>query len=92
MTEADIKIAVLEERLEGAKEALSLQALEYQRRLDALNGEAERLRQMQSTYLPRESYEIAHRELVNKIEIVQKICFIGIGVAIAVEFLLSFLK
>jgi hypothetical protein len=51
--------------------ATKLQAKEYERRLDGLNGEAGRLSQMQSTYLPREVYEINHKELCNKVESLQ---------------------
>ena len=36
--------------------ALELQAAENERRLSALNGEAERLRKMQAEYVPRETY------------------------------------
>jgi hypothetical protein len=44
-------------RLDAQDRALGLQAKEYSRRLDLLNGEAERLRQMQMTYVSRELYE-----------------------------------
>ncbi len=56
-----------EERFDSNKVALKIQAAEYERRLDFLNGEAERLRQMQSTYLPREVYEVKVDDLMNKI-------------------------
>ena len=36
--------------------ALELQATEIERRLTALNGEADRLRRMQAEYVPRETY------------------------------------
>ena len=45
------------ERIEHRDIALKLSADEYHRRLDMLNGEADRLHQMQLTYLPRETYE-----------------------------------
>jgi len=44
-------------RLDAQEKALMLQAAEYERRLKYLNGEAERLRQMQATYVPREVYD-----------------------------------
>jgi len=57
----DTRIDALEKlfntRLEAQDSARELQATEYARRLDILNGEAERLRQMQATYVPRELYE-----------------------------------
>ena len=56
-----------EERFEAYQTSLSLQAKEYERRLNALNGEAERLRSMQMTYVTKELYELNHKELSNKI-------------------------
>ncbi len=86
------KIARLQEQLQGAKDALALQAREYERRLDILNNEADRLRDIQATYLPRELYEAGHRELTTKIESLQKMVFIGLGIILAVEALLRFIK
>ena len=40
-----------------SSEALHLQAGEYNRRLEILNGEAERLHRMQLSYVSRETYE-----------------------------------
>jgi len=57
----DTKLEALERfltsRMDGQDRALSLQAAEYERRLKILNGEADRLRQMQATYVPRELYD-----------------------------------
>jgi len=51
------------ERHTANKLALDLQAREYERRLEALNGEAERLRNMQVQFLPREVYESHYKSL-----------------------------
>lgn len=63
----DIKVVILEttvhERLAAITEARILQAREYERRLENLNGEAERLRQIQASYLPREVWEQALLEI-----------------------------
>jgi hypothetical protein len=77
----ETEISILKERIEGMKGALTLQTSEYQRRLDLLNGEAERLRQMQETYLPRETYESKHELLDIKIQNVQKFQWIAVGIA-----------
>ena len=45
---------VTHERVQGTNRALDLQTAEVSRRLDLLNGEAERLRIIQATYVPRE--------------------------------------
>ncbi len=69
------KISALEklmnEKFDSADDARILQAKEYERRLTALNHEADQLKSMQSTYLPRESYDIAHKELNKKVDILQ---------------------
>ena len=43
--------------------ALRLQAKEYERRLDGLNGEADRLKAMQATYVPADIYGVRHAVL-----------------------------
>ena len=53
----EAKLHALRTRMDGQDRALDLQSKEYARRLDLLNGEADRLRQMQMTYVPRELYE-----------------------------------
>jgi len=77
-TELKIGIAVLRKereamqreidlRFEALNTAIALQASEYARRLDLLNGEADRLREMQKTYVGRETYESEQKELRNYI-------------------------
>jgi len=50
-------VAVLTERIRGMEKATTLQAAEYERRLDFLNGEASQLKAMQERYVPRETYD-----------------------------------
>jgi len=67
-----IKLAVLEERIKNSEKSLELQAKEYERRLENLNNEAERLArataEMKVTYLSKESYEANHLLLDSKTE------------------------
>ena len=56
------------EKFRSLSEALQLQAKEYKRRLDDLNGEAGRLRSMQSEYIPREVFDRTVTELRREIE------------------------
>jgi uncharacterized secreted protein with C-terminal beta-propeller domain len=51
-------------QFEAQREASRLERAELARRLDILNGEAERLRQMQATYVPRETYEQQQHVLI----------------------------
>jgi hypothetical protein len=60
---------LLEERLTGRDKALELQAKEYERRLDALNGEAGKLHNMQEQYISREVFERTVTSLQDKIYI-----------------------
>lgn len=59
MTELDleVKFARLEERIVAADKALNVATQELHRRLEMLNGEASRLREMQASYIPRETYD-----------------------------------
>jgi len=64
----EVAIARIQEQLLAREGALVLQTEEIHRRLNELNGEAERLRQMQATYMPRETYEVQRKDLEQKIE------------------------
>jgi|SRR5580692_2498289 hypothetical protein len=60
---------LLSQRIQGMEQARKLQAKEYKRRLKILNGEAERLRGIQATYVPREVYGKDMQDLLDKIQI-----------------------
>jgi len=90
--ELKTRIAVLEAVIASNEKTLKLQAREYSRRLADLNGEAERLRQMQETYVPKSVYDIQHQILIEKIETNQKMLYIGIGILLALQVVLSFIK
>jgi hypothetical protein len=59
LSEEDVKVSMarLEERIRAAADALNVAQSELHRRLEMLNGEAARLREMQATYIPRETYD-----------------------------------
>ena len=71
--------------------ALVIQSTETERRLNLLNGEAERLKSIQSTYLPREVFEANYKELSIKIELLQRIVYIGIGGVLVLQIILRFM-
>lgn len=60
---------VVKEKFCALEKALQLQATEYKRRLKELNGEAGRLRSMQTNYIPREVFEKEVEILKRDIEI-----------------------
>lgn len=75
----DNEVAKLKERIDSLRrelilrsetqdKALQIQAREYERRLETLNHEASQLKAMQSTYVPRETYEMSQREVLAKYE------------------------
>lgn len=80
----------LYEIIELRDKATQLQAVEYSRRLDALNHEAEQLKRMHSTYLPREIYDANHRGLESKIDNIQRLVYVGLGIVLGIQFLLKF--
>ena len=57
MSELEALKELVMEKFRAIAEALGKQALEYERRLSALNHEAAQLKDMQATYMPRELYE-----------------------------------
>lgn len=64
LNEALRDIAVLKERFIGRSDALSLQALEYERRLDELNHAHAQSVLDKAQFLQRDTYEKSERELI----------------------------
>ncbi len=52
----------------NVSKANDLYVVEIARRLEMLNGEADKLNKMQTSYLPREVYEQNHKYVTNDIE------------------------
>lgn len=83
---------------EALATALELQAKEYERRLDLLNHEAQQLKDMQATYVPRELFDTTIKELNKEISALkqykdnamgkQSILTVVISVIISLGFLL----
>ena len=85
METLDKKIAVLEEQVKSSKIGLELQAKEYERRLEILNHESERLKEMQSTYVRKESYEKDIEAVNVKISTLSKFIWVAVGIFTAIE-------
>lgn len=73
------------------EKALELQAKEYDRRLEHLNGEATKLTRMQATYIPREVYEANKKENDDKIAALQRVVYIATGAIIVLEVLMKYI-
>jgi hypothetical protein len=82
---------VLSVQLIQSREALALQAREYERRLHDLNGEADRLREMQGQFVKKDVYELGHREVTTRQEWLLKIVYLGLGALMMIEFALKYL-
>jgi DNA-directed RNA polymerase len=78
--------------LDSLEEATNLQAKEYARRLDFLNGEAERLREMQATYVTREMWETNHKAIEVKIDTTTKFMYMALGALLIIEVALRYLS
>jgi DNA repair exonuclease SbcCD ATPase subunit len=65
------QIHSIHRELELKEIALSKQATEYERRLEALNGEAARLRGMQQEYIPREVFDRTLESLRTRIAAIE---------------------
>ena len=59
---------IVDKRFESLDVALKLQAKEYERRLLDLNGEAARIRDIQLSSVPRETYQIKHEKLESEVK------------------------
>ena len=75
----ELEVQHIREVLKLKEDAVKLQAAEYHRRLDDLNHEAERLKSMQGTYLPRELYESRHREIDIRLSLVERNVWLATG-------------
>ena len=69
----------MDERRQSDREALSLQAREYERRLDGLNNEHGRIEKAASLFVTREKFDAAVDEL-------KRLVYIGVGALLAIQF------
>jgi hypothetical protein len=70
--------------------ARELQAKEYERRLEILNHEAGKLQVMKDTFITKEMYYQAHENLLQQVATVQKMSWVGVGIILALQFILRF--
>ena len=94
---------LLEEKLKATDKALTVQAVEYQRRLMELNHAAERLSAMQERFVNADLYRAEHKSLGDlhrsdidrldrEIQIIQKMVWIGVGILATLQFGLHYIK
>ena len=83
--ELDKQVAVLSERLDGMKIALSLAHAEYERRLSEMNRFREEHVMDAATYLPRSEWNLGHESVQRRMAFIEKMFWTGAGVLIAVS-------
>jgi len=86
-----VEITHLRELMNRSEAALALQAKEYERRLSSLNHEAEQLKAMQATYMPREVADSSFNELRARMTSVERNMWKAIGGLIAAWALFRYL-
>jgi hypothetical protein len=73
----DMRLAAIDGRLTERRTAdiaaLTLQAREYERRLETLNHAHEQAREKERDFLPREAYDAAHQNLMRRVEAVEAV-------------------
>ena len=82
----------VEEKFKALEKATDLADANLKIRLDNLNEWRGQNRDERACYLTRSEYEAKHLLLEQKIESVQKMLYIGLGIFLVVEVLLRFVK
>lgn len=78
-----------EERRVDVSESLKLQAREYERRLGELNHAHSMAEKKNQEYISREVFYAAIREATLKIEALQRIVYIGLGILMAAQLVVT---
>lgn len=70
-TKLQVAVARLEEQISATGKALSLQADKYDRQLDLLKSEVDRLARMQEMYVPKGEYQIEYKTATERIRVLE---------------------
>lgn len=70
---------IVREHERSTQQALEVAAKEYERRLDALNHEYSRIREIQVSCVSREVYDMRHDELERRLASIEKLVYVGVG-------------
>lgn len=77
-------------QIKDVKSSIGVAYASMEKRLEGMNEFRDTLRDQASKFITREEYEAKHRQLDDKISTVQKIVWVGIGITLALQFLLRF--
>lgn len=80
----DVRFLAVESAVQKAEAATD-------KRFESVNEMRAMVTDSASKFMPRAEYETAHRSIVEKIEALQKMLWVGFGVVLALQFLVSIL-
>lgn len=83
---------ICNEKMCAQKEALSLARESLEKRLEHMNEFRSQLSEQSITFMTKDIYEARHKELTSKIESIEKIVYIGMGMCAVIELMLRFIK
>jgi predicted neutral ceramidase superfamily lipid hydrolase len=78
----DVRFASIAQAVEKAEAAA-------EKRFESINEMRGMVTDAASKYMPRTEYETAHKAIVEKVEGLQKMLWVGLGVILALQFLVS---
>ena len=96
MDETEHLREMVNEKFKAVDGLLALAKQEVERRLDLLNHQAEQLKDMQATYVPREVYDRRHMEIEARLANLEKLIWKAIGgvtvLGTVIQILLHYIK
>ena len=85
-SDVDKRMAVLEERIEGMKNALALAHAEYERRLAEMNRFREERDMDTTTYPTRREWELGQESVLRRMAFLEKTIWVGLGALAVLAF------
>ena len=80
------------DKFQTLEKNMDLSRISMDKRLDGMNEFRQQLKDQNGTFITKTDYEGRHQTLETKIEGLEKIVYVGLGVCMAIEFALKFFK
>lgn len=78
--------------LAAAEKAVIKAETAADKRFDAVNEFRQTLTDQTNTFIPRAEYDAQHKALEDKVDVLTKLVYIGLGAVLALQIILQFLK
>jgi hypothetical protein len=88
----NIEINEIKVRIDYIEKGIEKTELMLNKRLEGMNEFRAALKDQNMQFVTRVEYEGRHEQICDKIDFLQKLVFVGLGLVLAVEFFLRFLK